>query len=387
MPFSFEALQARYGDCLFLTFPGADGGRTRLLVDGGPAGVFRTSLAQRLAKEATGGATLPIDAVLVSHIDEDHVLGLLDMFETIQDANKRHAPWPYKPRFLLHNSFDAIAGEGEGGVARAGSGDTVLASFNRGVAIAGIEDHTSAAVLASYSQGSRLASLAASLKITRNPPDQRLLMLEAPARKLVLGAATLTIVGPLWDEIDDLRTQWKKWKAKQKTTQELAAYLDRSVPNLSSIVALLECENKRVLLTGDARGDKVLTGLERAGLLDQHGAMHVDILKLPHHGSIRNADRDFFERIKADHYVVSGDGTFGNPDRATLEMIADVRAGEPFALHLTYDAASCDSTHEAWRTARNRDFQADRDGISDVVARLRASPSVSVHEGPVLIEL
>ena len=47
----------------------------------------------------------------------------------------------------------------------------------------------------------------------------------------------------------------------------LAAYVDESVPNLSSIVVLAEWMARRMLLTGDARGDKILEGLELVGLL------------------------------------------------------------------------------------------------------------------------
>ncbi len=95
-----------------------------------------------------------------------------------------------------------------------------------------------------------------------------------------------------------------------------------------------------MLLTGDARGDLVLKGLETAGLLDGEGKIHVDILKLPHHGSIHNVKETFFERISADHYVVSSDGDkFNNPDLETLEMLSAVCGNHPFTLHLTYPRA------------------------------------------------
>ena len=91
-----------------------------------------------------------------------------------------------------------------------------------------------------------------------------------------------------------------------------------------------------MLLTGDARGDKVLDGLELVGLLDPGGTMEVDVLKVPHHGSDNNLDDDFFERILAKHYVFSGNGEHGNPERASLEMLFNARGNEPFIVHLTY---------------------------------------------------
>jgi hypothetical protein len=60
------------------------------------------------------------------------------------------------------------------------------------------------------------------------------------------------------------------------------------------------------ILTGDARGDKILEGLELVGLLEKGGNMHVDVLKVPHHGSDNNMAPIFFTRVTADHYVFSG---------------------------------------------------------------------------------
>ncbi len=42
------------------------------------------------------------------------------------------------------------------------------------------------------------------------------------------------------------------------------------------------------------------------------------------------------------------DGTYGNPDRETLEMIEKARPQGGFTVHLTYSAESCDATHKDW---------------------------------------
>ena len=143
----------------------------------------------------------------------------------------------------------------------------------------------------------------------------------APARSIAPGL-TLTVVGPMEPELKALREKHLKWLQEHKeagtpVTQALAAYIDDSVPNLSSIVVLAEVEGKSILLTGDARGDKILEGLQLTGRLDPGPAssMQVDLLKVPHHGSANNLAQDFFERIIAKHYVFSGDGEYGNPTR------------------------------------------------------------------------
>lgn len=395
-PLVFEALPARYGDCLLLTVPGPRQQPARLLIDGGPSGVYLTTLKPRLDRLAqeTKEKPLTIDTIMVSHIDEDHILGILDLFGAVRDADERQAPRPYQPRWLLHNSFDGLVGEGEGGTARSLGGETVLASLDADVAEAlRMKSHTARLVLQSYSQGSRLASMAAALNVSRNPPDQGLIQFVTDKpRVLRLGEATLTVVGPLQDEIKKLQDEWAKWKAKQKAkkkdTAALAAYLDNSVPNLSSIVALMECNGSTILLTGDARGDRILEGLTAARLMPAPGPLKVDILKLPHHGSARNLEVEFFEKIHADHYVASADGTYGNPDRETLEMIEKARPDGGFTMHLTYSAESCDKTHEEWLKGRkDGPFDPKKHAIADIVARWKAGGKIKVEEGPVRLEL
>lgn len=387
----FEALQARYGDCLLLTFPGADR-PTRLLVDGGPSTVFRNAIKPRLQKEAQTSGERPVrlDAIMVSHIDEDHILGVLDLLEDIREDASPQGP-VCQARWLYHNSFDGLLDEGEGGAARGLKAPDILAGIGGTTDILdGVSDPDPGAllVLQSYAQGSRLASLAAAMKITRNPPDAVTLMFDSltPVVKS-LGSAKMTVLGPLKAEVEDLRREWAKWKGKQDGRAALAAYLDKSVPNLSSLVVLIEQDGHSLLLTGDARGDKVLTGLREAGKLTAGGPFKVDILKLPHHGSSRNLDNDFFEQIHADHYVVSGDGTYGNPDRDTLMMIERARPDGGYVVHMTYSAADCDAQHETWASTRKKKYDQATDNISDIVSRWKADSRIEVREGPVSIEL
>lgn len=95
------------------------------------------------------------------------------------------------------------------------------------------------------------------------------------------------------------------------------------------------------------RGDKILAGLELSGVLKKGQPMHADVLKVPHHGSARNLDDDFFERITADHYVFSGNGGHGNPEREALEMLFRARGKQPFEIHLTYPVDEIDEGREA----------------------------------------
>ena len=97
--------------------------------------------------------------------------------------------------------------------------------------------------------------------------------------------------------------------------------------------------------TGDARSDDVLDGLKALKLVADAGEpLTVDVLKLPHHGSIRNVDATFFDRVRARHYVISANGRDGNPEDETLDLLCDARKDddEPWTLWLTYGGEAGD---------------------------------------------
>ncbi len=172
-----------------------------------------------------------------------------------------------------------------------------------------------------------------------NMPFKGLATADSANNPAMIEGLKLTVVAPSQKNIDTLQADWaKKVKAllEKKKAAEVADYVDRSVYNLSSIVVLAEIDGKRILLTGDGRGDHTLDGLKKKGLLDGHGKIEVDVLKLPHHGSERDVEIDYFKTIHAKHYVISADGKYDNPDLPTLKMISDARKGDDkFTIWLT----------------------------------------------------
>jgi len=216
-------------------------------------------------------------------------------------------------------------------------------------------DPTAAKVLASVDQGLRLGEDASKLNginpdsFRLNPEfDGKLVMASGKSKSISLGKGlNLTVAGPMKAELIKLQKEYddylkRKDKVKKKTKTLVASFTDTTAPNLSSIVVLAEVGKKKILLTGDARGDKILEGLELAKLIDKGGGMHVDILKVPHHGSDRNVDPSFFERLTADHYVFSGNGEYGNPELETFKMLLKIRGKEKYTIHLTYPVAELD---------------------------------------------
>lgn len=351
--FSLEVLRARKGDCLLLHYGTADE-PALALIDGGPSGVYKPFLRPRLLELRTerglaDDEPLPVDLCMLSHIDDDHVVGLLGLTKELVTARDNNKPRLVSILDLWHNSFDDIVENDADELAGAVEARFGPASLTGDLPADADANVDAVMVLASIPKGRQLRDDAIRLGIERNPDtDGELIAASDHSGSLDMGAGlTLTVVGPMLPEIEELQSDHAKWVEAypdevRKSAEALASYDDDSVPNLASIVVLAEAGGKTILLTGDARGDKILQGLELVGLVDAGGSIHVDVLKCPHHGSISNVERDFFERITADHYVFSGNGEHGNPDRETLELLADVRGTDDYRIHLTYPPAEMD---------------------------------------------
>ena len=341
MFFTLDVRRARKGDCLILHY-GSEDKPGLMLIDAGPAKVYEPHLKPRLAeirksRGLAANASLPVDLLMVSHIDDDHIKGVIELTKELIETEG--AP-PVKIKGVWHNTFDDIIGNDPQKLTAAVTARFGTASLSGdGVEVEGL-DPDAAKVLASVSQGFRLRDDCKALKLNVNGKfDGKLILAKAKGKKIDMGKGLkFTVVGPMNDEVAALQKAHDDFLQKQKDKEALAAFADKSVPNLSSVVVLAEVEKKRILLTGDARGDKILEGLELVGLLKKDGEskIHVDILKGPHHGSNRNVEPIFFRRITADHYVFSGDGEHGNPERETLEMLWNERGDEKYTVHLTY---------------------------------------------------
>jgi len=383
MIFSLDVRRARKGDCLLLHYgtkkiPGL------AIIDGGPANVYTPHLKPRImqirkARGLADDAPLPVDLLMVSHIDDDHINGILELSGELVVAKKEKRPPFLKVRSLWHNTFDDILGNDPKELRTAVTASFGVASTAPAVDFDEFEQEglnpDALKVLASVEQGARLRDDARFLGWSNVEFGKHLIMAAGGQEPADLKKGlTLTVAGPMQPELFKLQKEHDAWvkeqEKKKKAKKTLAAFTDTSVPNLSSLVVLASVEDQTMLLTGDARGDKILEGLELMGLLKPGGKLHVNVLKMPHHGSDRNMNRPFFQQITADHYVFSGNGEHGNPERETLQMLLDESDDVPFAIHLTYPVNEIDVEREKdW----NKEQQKEK-------TRKKRNPDVEVRE-------
>lgn len=328
--FTLHMIQALHGDCTLIEY-GSQAAPRLMLVDGGPPTVFVDHLRPVLEDFAARGMRL--NHVVLTHSDDDHVVGLVDL---IADARARLSRGenpliPIDAVWVNSFAFDSTV---------APSLSTIPAAVNPATNPAA----NPAAPLEGegafdYGDVISLRELLAQLDIPRNPEFGGATIMTGPSgpgssRKasgddqpgLALGNARLTLIGPSDKNLARMQKEWDAYVAKHRPgVPEIFApdvpdrvSPDQTIPNRSSIMFLFEADGRSALLTGDGRASDILSGLERAGLLPKGSTLHVDVLKLPHHGSDRNNSLALFERVTADTYLISANGQDGNPDYPTL---------------------------------------------------------------------
>lgn len=334
--FVLHAVQAQFGDSIILEF-GPKNKPRYMLIDGGPPDVFDDDLNEAL--DAIVGKGGKLDLLLLSHIDNDHVVGLLDLLAALQADGANGLPPRVVARKLWHNSF-ANTVDTDGQIVQRLQTLMSLASA------ASVAMPFADTALLGLVEGQRLRTLAKQLKIKINPGfTDGLVLVDTAKQPIKFGPLSLQVVGPNKASLAELRKKWLEWLEKTENDAmndpTVLANADQSVPNLSSIVVLATCNGKTALLTGDARGDHLISGLETAKLLT-NGKLHVDLLKVQHHGSNRNATKTFFKNITADKYLISANGENDNPDLETLEWIVETAhaAGRPIEIIVTNSTSS-----------------------------------------------
>jgi len=343
----FEALNALYGDCLLLRYPGSDNKERIWIIDGGPRSetvdgkslaVWKDVLLPRL-KEINPVSALPIALGMVSHIDDDHINGIQKLTSTLVSAGPGNPPAVKFARFWF-NSFDDLVGPKPAGL----PGDAATASMASlaAEALPGIDDPHATLVMESVAQGNALASDLRALQLNGNKPVNGMVVAKKGQNKFDIEGVDLTVLGPMQNRIDKLRAEWAKAlqkptkAARQAALQELFLpdkLLDKSVPNLSSIVVLAEVGGRKLLLTGDANGKDIVSAWQELGL--QGGPIKIDLLKMPHHGSVRNCTKEFFDFFVADHYAFSANGKYDNPDAPVVEAVVKMHGQRNIQLHFT----------------------------------------------------
>src|SRR3954462_2129757 len=136
---TFEAVRAKYGDSILLHF-GPDDKPQLVLIDGGPPGVWKDALQPRLdqlrvERGLDDADPLDIALVMVSHLDADHISGVLDLMKLLNQKRVDEEAPPYNVRKAWVNTFEDLTGEKAGGASFGAAEAAALAASPLGGAL------------------------------------------------------------------------------------------------------------------------------------------------------------------------------------------------------------------------------------------------------------
>ncbi|MGK2962742.1 MAG: hypothetical protein ACSLFK_11425 [Gemmatimonadaceae bacterium] len=372
------------GDCLLLEAASGN----LMLCDGGMTNSLKNHVTAELSLLRDAGREL--DLVYVSHIDNDHISGILqllvdeaewrvfDLHDGTDDAIREpDVPRPPVINGILHNAFRDQVSANKKAI------ENIIIASVPSLFATGIPQFVAVAeelegIATGIPEALRISRLtsADALDIPVNKPPgvttaSKLLFAGRPGDTFNLGSMSFTLLGPTKKELFALRKGWDNWlRASPDDVKDIREQLKKQIdefstgartaspydlgswngipdvkgvttPNVASLMFMVEENGKHLLLTGDGQQDIILEGLERTGFLDD-GFLHIDVLKLQHHGSEHNIDPNFAQKVSADHYVFCGNGISGNPELAVLDMIFESRLGDPSVRALSPAAANRD---------------------------------------------
>lgn len=349
-------LPAQRGDCLWLTY-GARGAEHHVLVDGGPQETVATlvpELERRIA--ALPGAQDRVELLVVTHVDADHVQGLVSLLSDPTRVRLFRDVWFNGYEHLAPHLLGAVDGEVLTRALRSEPGRW-NAAFSGGP-------------IARPARGPLpTVALPGGLTLTVLAPDR-----EALARLAPEWLATCAGAGIVAGQGAELRrASWRRGGLLGGLDIDALARApyrrDTSRPNATSISLVAEHEGRRVLLLGDAPAEQVAAGLDRMG----PGPHRFAAVKLSHHGSRASTSPALLARIRSRHWLVSTDGArFHHPDPETIARVVVSQSRPVFTLnHVTDDVAEIiESAGDRYtvRTPRRRRDGTWTEGIVHTVA-------------------
>ena len=265
---SVSTIRSGRGDCILIRYLGTSGLYRNIVVDTGPtstSGAFRKLCSQIIYNGES------FDILLISHYDDDHIGGALKVTDI-----------PFQS--IYFNAYNGSAPNAN-----------LTAIQNQRLFHMMMEKECF--IIPHVLKGDIIDLDGAKIEILA-PTKQKL---EKVMGQIKTIDAQLAANSDWIDSFDVLMEQ-----GYPKT--------DSSIANQSSVVFLLEYCGFSLLFCGDAPAECILDGLHDID------CRNFDLVKLPHHGSIRNISDALLNSINADSFLICADGS-RHPDKQTLAKL------------------------------------------------------------------
>ncbi|MFY0256401.1 ComEC/Rec2 family competence protein [Chitinophaga sp. 30R24] len=310
-----KVLQANNGDCILLSFVDPKGILRNVLIDGGTGRTY--SYKDKKGKVIPGQLKRTIDdlkkenqridLLILTHIDDDHIGGILKWFEVDNAHSLIDKVW--------FNSGSAIAELFE-----------ITGQEKFLIPLAEIQSRDT-----SVKQGNTFESYITKHRIW----DRRILK---AGDEMVFFGATIKMLSPSVEHLKRLLEKWGKETPSLLTAPKENDYSkslseliqndnyveDNAIPNGSSIAFLFSYTGKNLLFLADSFPKTIVDSLKRLNY-SEGNPLKVDLVKVSHHGSSGNTSPELLKLISSKKFIISSNTEIHNlPNKQCLARIIHV---------------------------------------------------------------
>lgn len=304
-----RVLQANHGDSILVTHEGP-ASVFNVLIDGGPSQTFRYGPRGRhpgalcMALDELKSKGQQIDLLVLTHIDEDHIKGLISAFERPDYLRVMVKKVWFNSSRLITRYFDSE---------EIPENNIMLSSESPETSV---------------KQGKELETLLDEIGCDRAP-----LIMAGQCHDI--GPLKLKVLSPGIQQLKKLLHKWPAEESSGETSSHKNDYhlslsdiwaddrfeTDGSDYNGSSIAFILECDGKSMLFLGDAHDDVVTSNLRLWGYTATN-KLKLELVKISHHASQYNTSGEFVSLLDCSRYVVSTNGAkHGLPNKRAIARI------------------------------------------------------------------
>jgi beta-lactamase superfamily II metal-dependent hydrolase len=321
MSLTVKPLKAFHGDSILVSFDDNNGTTRNILIDGGPGNTYAKpphALKNEIEQIKERGES--INLLVITHIDDDHIGGIIKMFE-YEEIN-----------------LDIVK------KVWFNSGELISAFFKQPIET----DRDCHLTLKSNPYASIEQGITLEKSLTdMNCWDRR--VIHSGCETVPFHGSIITILSPNEQGLKKLNEKWETEVGEVYTAGDHSDYEipiselitrpfrgDNSTPNKSSISFLFEYLGKKILFLADSHPTVVKKSLNSLGYSTRN-KLEVDMIKVSHHGSRRNISRGLLKIIKCKNYLISTNALMhGLPDKEAIARIIAANR-EKTCLYFNYD--------------------------------------------------
>jgi beta-lactamase superfamily II metal-dependent hydrolase len=299
----FQILKAYHGDCFLIRTYDLHERPFHILIDGGPANTFNFALRATLKDISV------IDLLVLTHIDSDHIGGLLSF-----TANSRFSEIDTKKLWVNCANLMSVGAAGE---------------------------------LITYGQGLKLEQYLINHHVDKHKFNERV---TTDIGFLCQSGICFEMLSPIPAILDKVVADWpvlsKDYQEKlaalpitsdapsqlgKGTLTDLAKApfrpaltVEGDLFNAMSIAFVLRTPDISLLLLADSRPEVIKASMIARGYNNTDNQLKVDYVKVSHHGSKNNTSADVLDMIDCCNFIFSTNGGTGrskHPDRETIARI------------------------------------------------------------------